>query len=64
MSGWASGGGRPTCCQRCERRAPGCHSVDRCADWAAEVARRKEEKARREAASEVTRIDRTRRRTI
>jgi hypothetical protein len=38
--------------------------VKTCAAWAAEVERKREERARRDAAIEVTKIDRTKRRTI
>ena len=55
MSEWGKTAGKPSCCQGCTKRKPGCHDVKKCPDWAKEVEKRRKEKEAREAQRPVVR---------
>lgn len=56
MSTWGmNANASKSCCKGCTERREGCHDVNVCMAWAAEVARRKVIKERREAQKPVLR---------
>lgn len=55
---------KPGCCKDCAERRPGCHDVNVCMAWAAEVAMRKQRQKERMENVAIRRVPWERRRLI